>query len=449
MSPDNPLARLNGMWSVRGRITLVSATIVALTVLTVGVLLLRAEEAAATANLDEVLSDEAESIRTAMTDGDAVPSLFDDDRVLLVQGPTGEIEAFQGSVADLFDVDVQTPDDHGVTLRLDGEHHRVVAERYTTSAGVGTILLAEPLDEATASIEELRYLLLIVLPIALVLLTIVIWWLAGWALRPVNGMAIDAASVGVADLDQRIGTPPGRDATARLAHELNEMLTRLGGSIRRQQRFVADASHELRTPLARMRAELEADARQPDDVDPAATRESLLEEIGLLQQVVDDMLMLVRSDLGMALDRETVDLDDLLLDEIRARRGFAAATIDAGEVSAAQVEGSASELRRVIRNLLDNSLRHAATTVRVSLSEVDGRAVLVVEDDGPGIPAEWRDVVFERFRTVRTDAHDSPGIGLGLSIVAEIVERHDGQVTIEDSSLGGARVVATLPMFQR
>jgi two-component system OmpR family sensor kinase len=387
------------------------------------------------------------------------------------QQEVGVLRRADGSTVDLAPVTGKRPELPPVGSVAAGDHVTVgsVGDSGTRWRAVvrevdgGELVIATSQVDVDNAVDDLRRTFLLISIGALVLMAGAGHWLVRGSMRPLEEVEATAEVIATGELSLRVPVRRPGSEVGRLATALNAMLGQIEQAFhartrseeaarvseQRMRRFVADASHELRTPLARMRAELEADARQPDDVDPAATRESLLEEIGLLQQVVDDMLMLVRSDLGMALDRETVDLDDLLLDEIRARRGFAAATIDAGEVSAAQMEGSASELRRVIRNLLDNSLRHAATTVRVSLSEVDGRAVLVVEDDGPGIPAEWRDVVFERFRTVRTDAHDSPGIGLGLSIVAEIVERHDGQVTIEDSSLGGARVVATLPMFQR
>jgi signal transduction histidine kinase len=227
---------------------------------------------------------------------------------------------------------------------------------------------------------------------------------------------------------------------------MNDMLARLESSVRRQQQFVADASHELRTPLTRMRTELEVDARDPEAADPAATRESQLEEIAGLQKMIEDLLLLARSDAGtVPAEREDVDLDDIVLDEVAAA-SLGPVRIDASNVSAAQVSGSPAELRRVVRNVLDNARRHARSQITVELAEQDGHARLVVSDDGPGIPPEDRARVFERFARLDPSRTGANHAGLGLSIVQEIVTRHHGHVEItDDPTLSGARIEITLP----
>ncbi len=146
-----------------------------------------------------------------------------------------------------------------------------------------------------------------------------------------------------------------------------------------------------------MRAELEVDERDPAGADAAATRRSQLEEIAGLQRMIEDLLLLARSDAGTPSRRsEPVDLDDIVLEEIRAS-SRSAITVDASRVSAAQVLGDPDELRRVVRNLIDNACRHANTTVDIELTERGTQATLIVADDGPGIPPERRTDVFERF----------------------------------------------------
>lgn len=463
MSPEASTTWLHRLGSVRARITFVAVGTVAVALVIVGVAIHRIQESTATANLDEVLSDEAEAIAVAMGNGLEIPPLFDDDRVMLARGPSGDILAFTGAVADLFDIEVSTQDDRGITVDLDGEQHRLVAERYATSSGVGVVMIGEPLDEMTTNLDHLSRTLRWVIPLTVALLAIVIWQLVGLTLRPLERMRRTVAEVGIRELDRRVDVPTGGDELTRLALTLNQTFARLEAAIRRQQRFVADASHELRTPLARMRAEVEADAADPAATDATASRTSQLEEITILQGMVDDMLLLARTDVAPHdHGTEPVDLDDLVLDEIRSQRARSdrsdrsdradssngsGVAIDAHQVSAAQVNGSAAELRRVIRNLLDNSVRHASSAVAVSLDEHEGAARLSVDDDGPGIPDEWRAEIFERFRTIRVPGGEhSSGAGLGLAIVSEIVQRHDGRVTVEDSPLGGARFVVQLPL---
>jgi signal transduction histidine kinase len=281
----------------------------------------------------------------------------------------------------------------------------------------------------------------------------VVWVLVGRTLRPVEQIRTQVASIGMRQLDRRVPVPPSGDEIARLAATMNDMLARLETSVRRQQQFVADASHELRTPLTRMRTELEVDERDPQRSDPAATRRSQLDEIAGLQRMIEDLLLLARSDAGTtATETEPVDLDDLVLDEVDAAQigparnaASPAVRVDASGVSAAQVSGSPQELRRVVRNLLDNARRHARSVVAVTLDERAGEARLVVGDDGPGIPPEDRVRVFERFTRLDESRTGAGHAGLGLAIVQEIVSRHRGRVTIDDSPLGGARVTVILP----
>jgi signal transduction histidine kinase len=227
---------------------------------------------------------------------------------------------------------------------------------------------------------------------------------------------------------------------------MNDMLARLQHAVVRQQRFVADASHELRTPLTRMRTELEVDERNPERADAAATRRSQLDEIAGLQRLIEDLLTLARSDAGAIETRsDAVDLDDIVLEEARAATG-SASSFDVGQVSAAQVRGDAEALRRVVRNLFDNARQHAATRVTIGLAERDGSAVLTVDDDGPGVPPERRDDIFDRFARLDESRTGGGHAGLGLAIVADIVTRHGGSVAVDGAPSGGARFVVTLPI---
>nr|WP_253945392.1 ATP-binding protein [Nocardioides sp. zg-DK7169] len=277
------------------------------------------------------------------------------------------------------------------------------------------------------------------------------WAVATRALAPVERIREEVEQITGDRLDRRVPEPPSRDEIHRLARTMNQMLARLEGSRERQQRFVADASHELRSPLASIRQTAEVARAHPGALPEGELAEAVLEESGRMQRLVEQLLVLTRA--GEASGEQAahdVDLDDLALAEARrVRRGGLG--VDTSGIGPGRVRGDEVALGQVVRNLVDNAARHAATTIRLAVREdaVAGRdpgVELVVEDDGPGIPEAERERVLDRF--VRLDearARDAGGSGLGLAIVREIVTAHGGTVAITAAPSGGARVVVRLP----
>jgi signal transduction histidine kinase len=228
---------------------------------------------------------------------------------------------------------------------------------------------------------------------------------------------------------------------------MNDMLARVERGVARQQAFAADASHELRSPLTRMRSEIEVELATGANPDSATLR-SVLEEASEMEHLLSDLLYLARSDAGDQPTRATtLDLDDVVLEEIGRRRGSERITIDASSVSAAQVWGDPIQLARAVRNLLDNAVRHARHTVTLSLTESGAEAILVVADDGPGIPADQAERIFERFARIDEGrTRRDGGTGLGLSITTDIVARHGGTVRVDPTVPAGARFEVRLPL---
>ncbi|MCA9824388.1 MAG: HAMP domain-containing protein, partial [Dehalococcoidia bacterium] len=282
-----------------------------------------------------------------------------------------------------------------------------------------------------------------ILQVGVPLLSIVVaggtWVVVGRALAPVESIRREVASIGGQQLDRRVPVPRSRDEIARLAETMNEMLGRLQDAYQRQERFVADAAHELRSPLASLRVQLEVDGDE-------GTRH-LLDEVIRMQRLVDDLLILARSDAGqLATQSSSVDLDDIVLGvAVRLREIGSRAAVDTSAVSAGQVRGNAEQLLRVVRNLLENAVRHAAAQVVVTLRDADGEVVLTVQDDGPGVPPAERSRIFERFaRADSARARGSGGAGLGLAIARTIAESHGGTLGLDDTD-GGASFVLRLP----
>jgi signal transduction histidine kinase len=225
------------------------------------------------------------------------------------------------------------------------------------------------------------------------------------------------------------------------------MLTRLEEAHLRERRFVSDASHELRSPVAAIRQHAEVALSYPDRTSLHEFAEVVLEEDALLQRIVEDLLLLTRVDEGtVELRMVPVDLDDLVFEEASRLRASTDLRVDSASVSAGRVIGDRGHLERLIRNLADNAARHAVHEVRLALREEGGRAVLEVDDDGPGVPPEMREVVFERFTRLDDDrGRQHGGAGLGLAIVAEIAAAHGGSVSIGEAPSGGARLLAVFP----
>ena len=172
-------------------------------------------------------------------------------------------------------------------------------------------------------------------------------------------------------------------------------------------------------------------------------------EVTEMQRLVDDLLTLARLDAGVgSRERVPVDLDDLVLHEAERLRTRARVTVDVQHVSAGQIEGDPDQLRRAVRNVLDNAERHAAHEVSISVQENDRTIEVDVADDGDGVPAEHREQIFERFSRIdEARVRDGASTGLGLAITREIVEAHGGQITVEDGEPGesGARFVFRFP----
>ncbi|MFJ2306226.1 ATP-binding protein [Streptomyces sp. NPDC087787] len=308
-----------------------------------------------------------------------------------------------------------------------------------------TVYVAVPTESVDHGLAQLTVALATGVPAVVAALTAVAWLLTGRALRPVDGMRAQTAEITASDLSRRLDVPPADDALGRLATTFNDLLARLDTSTRRQRRFVADAAHELRNPLSILHTRLSVAAQHPGLADGQSLAAGLLPQTERLTRLVDDLLRLARLDARPRLRARPVDLDEIVFTEVREARRRTRLVIDQHAVGAARVAGDGDALARVVRNLLDNALRHARTRIDVSLHTLGDTAQLTVADDGPGIPEADRERVFGRFtRLDGARARDTGGSGLGLAIVRDTVTSHHGSTRIEDNR-PGARLVVLLP----
>jgi signal transduction histidine kinase len=333
------------------------------------------------------------------------------------------------------------------TNPVDDSPFRILVADATTPSGPVNVVVGNTLEETERTVRVTLGTLAVGMPILVLLAAGMTWVLVGRALRPVESIRAEVAEIGATDLHRRVPEPDTADEVGRLAGTMNQMLDRIEAGSLRQRRFVSDASHELRTPIATIRHELEIALRDVASTDWPAVAGSVLEEDLRVQRLIDDLLWLARHD-----DQQhrgagvLVDVDEIVLRQVRRQTPRRGVSVDASSVSAGQVRGHGDDLTRVVQNLLDNAVRHAAGRVAASVtSGGSGKVHLHIDDDGPGVPADQRAVIFERFtRSDQARSRDAGGTGLGLAIATEIVDEHGGTLTVGDSPLGGARFTVEL-----
>ena len=277
-------------------------------------------------------------------------------------------------------------------------------------------------------------------------------WLMVWrALRPLSRMAAEADVIDSRHLDVRLPVPATADELRRLTVAFNGVLDRLSRSASSQRRFMADASHELRTPISVTRTAaqvtLAAPHRTEDEYREAAA--IVASQAERMTRIVDDLFLLaLADDQGRKLSSRYLYFDELVAESVKtagvlaAERGIA---ITMTAPDSAQIRGDDELLRRMVMNLLDNAVRYSpqGTSVKVTVTLGPGEAVrLMVEDEGPPVPEEARNRIFERFVRLETALPTSGG-GLGLPIARWIAEQHGGSLQLESSGHGN-RFVATL-----
>jgi signal transduction histidine kinase len=434
-----------GFHTVRSRLTLLAAALVAATLIVSAAGLVMLDQRLLVRAVDETLVQRADNIETDVARGAIDIALrsegdLEDSFAQIIDGH-GLVVAATANVASFPAVTGPVGPELGQVFRtvpaspLSKHQFRILARAVPSMSGMNTLVVAKNLDDVTESVRILVLSLAISIPIVVSLLAALVWWLMGRALAPVEAIRAEVSGMQGADLHRRVPVRNNDDEISRLALTMNALLERVEQATHRQREFVADASHELRGPLTRIRSLLEVSIAHPGIAKPEATFRSALSDITKLEQLVGDLLFLARSESGrQEVPDVAVDLDDLVLDQVRELRTRGRVRVDTSAVSAARVRGDANQLKRAISNLASNAERHAATTVTFELREYNGQSELVVADDGPGIPKEQRDAVFQRFtRLDDARSRDSGGAGLGLAIVQDIVARHSGTVNIGTS----------------
>ena len=443
-----PLRRRLG---VRLRSALAAALVVAVTSLAAGGVLLVTARGILLDNVNTAADDRAAQVAAALKGGSSDltallrPSARDRTVVQVLDG-SGAVVAASDALSGQGPMSPRRPPS-GERVRdqrrLPGtrdEPFRIVALGVSTPAGARTILVGESLDAVDDGTGAIVVALLLGLPLLGVVVGGATFLFVGRTLRPVEAMTRQAALITSRNLHARLPVPAADDEIAALASTMNTMLDRIESASAAQRRFVGDASHELRSPLATVQAN--ADLLGGADLPEPAARSAgrIRQESARMARLVDDLLLLARADdSGLRQRRQDVDLDDIVYTE-RERLGLEHPELNVrAAFEPVRVTGDADALLRAVRNLIDNSARHAATQVAISVGIRDGAAEIVIGNDGPPIPAADRERIFGRF--VRLDdsrSRTDGGSGLGLAIAREIVGAHGGTLTVDNLDRGAA-----------
>ena len=458
------------MGSVRSRITLTAVVVTALALALAAAFLLRGLRGSLSDEIDDSVSDQAWDVSANVEDFatlSANPILNDLETLQVVFDETGEIFLANDVGVRGSEIVAELPfaqsdfSDGPLVVDASIESATDTSGSETMRAAIAPVVLLDAADNApltyvlvgrsTASIDSTvtstRNQLLVVFPLLTALVGLLAWWLTGRALRPVDLLRREVDDISAGDLSRRVSEPESSDEIGSLATTMNGMLARLEDSSTRQRQFVSDAAHELRTPLASIAAQLDVDATHPDTADHPATAAAVRGEVSRMQQMIDSMLQLARSDQGRALDTSRLlDLDELVRTSASRVPKPEHLTLDLSRVAPTEARGDEVALVRLFDNLIANAYRHAASRVDLGVGVDEGGVWVTVDDDGAGVPAGDRDAIFERF--VRLDearTRDVGGSGLGLALCRDIAAQHGGSVFVVDSPLGGAEFVVRLP----
>lgn len=446
---------------IRLRLTLAFAIAMAVVLAATGTFLYLRLGSSLDETIDDGLRARAAELAPRVAEGNAqlgsLSTLDPDERFVQVLDDTGRAVSGTPQVGEEPVVDLETAiraarSDDVVELAgapgIAGRVH-VVATSVEARTGTQVVLVGASLEDRDETVGQFLAVLLVVGPAALLLTSLLGYWLATAALKPVESMRAEASAISASEPGRRLPLPSSHDEIFRLGETLNEMLDRLGTALERERAFVADASHELRTPLALLKTELELALRKPRTAEELELSvRSAAEETDRLVRLAEDLLLVARADQGRLPIRTSRVRVGELLALVAARfehradglgRGIAVSADDELELLADPVR-----LEQALDNLVDNAFRHGGGTVRLVAEARDGRVELHVLDEGDGFPPEFVPRAFERFSRA-DEARGRGGTGLGLALVDVIAQAHGGTAQAASHDGHGADVWLTLP----
>lgn len=366
------------------------------------------------------------------------------DHFLMLMGPEGQVLYHSPNLKGM---SIEAPPGFR-TVRVGGQHSRAGSFKL----GDFTVHVGISLAEIDAFQRDLKFGLLLTMPLIGVMVFAGGLWLGKWAVEPVAALSAAAEGISVENLSERLPIPPADDEIARLTVVLNGAFDRMRASYEAAARFSADASHQLKTPVAVLRAGLEY-ARDLENLEPAARLEieSLLHQVRRLSGLIEDLLLLAQTDARrLRLDSQLFDFAHLAasgLDDLQTLADESI-TIEHDIRGPLEVCADPAHASMVVQNLIENAAKYtpAGGTARVA-AVADGRLMrFSVANTGPSLPEVDREGIFERFRRGSLVGEGQSGQGLGLNIARELARAHGGDLVLQRSDGEWTEFVFTLPL---
>jgi signal transduction histidine kinase len=452
-------------WGVRARVTIAASSVLA-AVLAIGAIALVAlVHQSLVSNLDSAASTRARDVSSLVSSGSipaTLPTQADDSSLIQVVDSSNSVLSASANVVGelpILRTHPQVASDtffsiSSLPVGNRSESFRVAVHPVTLASGRGWIYIATSLAQVDAAISSLAWSLAAALPTLIALVAVTVSLAVGRSLRPIERIRRQAVSIGT-DLSQRVPVPQSHDEVSRLAVTVNQMLERLQASAQRQKRFIGDASHELRSPLAALRAQVEVALAQGERADAVDTFQRVEAQAVRMTALIEDLLFLARTDEGrQRRSFEPIDLDEVVIGEFHRLEAQVTVAVRLARLDAVRTIGSPRDLARMIRNIGDNAARHARTEISIALKAQGDSAVITISNDGPPVPIEDQQRIFDRFTRLddaRSRRTGDGGSGLGLAIAQEIATAHGGQIaaSLLPNPQSGAAFVITLPVIER
>lgn len=427
--------------SVRSRATIGASLVLALALVVGAVAAANLLRRALASDAESLLVDRVDEVQTLISHGVLPQVLQPTGREvgqIQVISADGDVVAVTPGLAGATRLDVIDAPQNGEQTKatvdgksiggVPGQQYRMVARTVPSGVGPLTIYAVTSIDSAHRAERYLRNSLLIGLPLLVIFAAWLISRVVARALAPVDAMRAEVDRIEAADMSGRVRASSSDDEIAKLGLTLNRMLDRLEEASNRQQLFAAAASHELRSPLSTIRTELEVGLAYPDRAEWSKVAEDSLIEVARLEDLTRDLRLLTRSRSMHVAAALPIDLSQLVGVEVGLRRPARDVRYRT-ELAAAAITADPDAVVRVVRNLFDNAERHAHTEIRVVVSADSNGVTLSVANDGPSIPEEERERIFEPFmRLDEARSLDIGGSGLGLAIARSIMAALGGTI---------------------